>query len=354
MESKIDANDGTNPEEWFHVRATHYVVASMLYHLGRAGVLTILGERSGATAATLAELTCTEPGLLETVLEYLAAVEDLLDVDDEGRYSLSPFGQRVVRRFTRAGASGTPSINMFDVRVGCYGPVWSSLGRLLDGSVRYDDGLRREGRIAEEGVKKLAHNFWPSLRDLVDHHEVEQAIEIGANTGLVGWMTRERPSIRAFGIDRSPEALREASAAVGSERARWIEADVFDLDRWLPLTNVEAPGLVYSLHFHELLSAGEPRLVELLRELGRRCPGWHVVMFEQPRLPRAERAEVSAVEWLYASSNVLIHHLIGNGRILSEPQWAELADAAGAELMSRERCGYLGYRAFVLRVGAGR
>ena len=57
--------------------------------------------------------------------------------------------------------------------------------------------------------------------------------------------------------------------------------------------------------------------------------------------------------WLYGQSNVLIHHLIKNGQILSREAWIEIFRDGGATVQSANPTGYLDYLAFVVRLGGG-
>ena len=98
------------------------------------------------------------------------------------------------------------------------------------------------------------------------------------------------------------------------------------------------------------MAAGEDCLQATVRELGRLLPGAFLVAMEQPRIPPEARSEVGESTWLYSQSNVLIHHLIGNGRILSHDQWLELFVSAGCTLESCDPLGFLGYKMYVFRL----
>ena len=103
-------------------------------------------------------------------------------------------------------------------------------------------------------------------------------------------------------------------------------------------------------HFHELMARGEESFVEVLRTLKTALPNWTLLAFEQPRLTRAEKAQISETRWLYSQSNILIHHLIGNGRILSKDAWKDLGYQAGCQSVTDRACNYLGYRAFLFQL----
>src|SRR6185436_3634008 len=134
------AAEPESPERWFHRRATMYVEAQVLFHLNQVGVWRLLGSGQALTAAQVADSLRLDPAATDALLDYVHAVDDLLERDAAGRYSLSGFGRKVLERYSDLKAeSGRPSINLFDVRVGAYGPVWQNLGRMLSRSGRYGE-----------------------------------------------------------------------------------------------------------------------------------------------------------------------------------------------------------------------
>jgi SAM-dependent methyltransferase len=339
-----EGGPAASPETWFHRRATSYVETQMLFHLNEVGVLGLLSGGEWYTPAAIADALRLDTDAVEAVLAYVLAVDDLLECDDAGRYALSAFGRDTVERFS--GADG--AINMFDVRVGAYGPVWANLGRMLRGDGRYGQDFHRDGRYAEAGVSKLAMRFWDSLVEHVEEIDARQIVEVGLTTGLLERLALEYPERPMYGLDRCEVTIERAAASAranGSENVRWLRRDFFDTAGWATEIDASQPGMVYSLHVHELLARGEDALLRTLRELRKRLPGWTVLAFEQPRLPEEQRARVSELLWLYSQSNILIHHLIGNGRILSRDAWLQLGREAGCSVTDRP-CDYLGYRAF--------
>jgi hypothetical protein len=343
-----------SPESWFHQRATQYVEAQILFHLNQVGAWTRLRDEGPLTARQVAEPLHLDADVTDTLLDYLFEVDDLLERDLQGRYSLSEFGRQVVERFSDGKAdAGQPSINMFDVRVGAYGPVWQNLGRMLKRDSQYGRDFHREGHYAEGGVLKLAMRFWGSLVGHVEEFGAGGVVEVGLTTGLLERLAEKYPGRPLYGLDKDKHTVeRGATSAVarGVRNVRWLQGDYFDVDRWAAAVDARQGGLVYSLHFHELLAEGEDRFVEALVRLKALLPNWVVVAFEQPRLPHRDRANVPEPQWLYAQSNILIHHLIGNGKILSREAWMDLGSRAGCRRVTDRACGYLGYRAFAFHL----
>jgi hypothetical protein len=312
-------------------------------------VLQLLRRQDSVTADEIAVELSLEPGPTAALLDYVHGVDDLLERDADEHYSLSQFGRAIVERFSST-ADAEASINMFDLRVGAYGPVWQQLGNLLTGASRYGEDVHRNGEYAEDAVGKLAMRFWTSLEHHLAEREVSCALEVGLTTPLLKEIGRRRPGIRLIGLDRKPDAIDQGvaeAALAGVEVGSWICADFFDVDRWVGRLPADARGLIFSLHFHELTAQGSDRLVEALRALRRAIPNWALLALEQPLLPAEDRSKVTDTLWLYSQSNVLIHHLIGNGRILSRDAWIDVGRRAGCSQVSDRPCNYLGYRAFL-------
>ncbi len=339
-----------SPESWFHRRATLYVEAQILFHLNQVGVLELLSKGGRHRASEVAATLALEPGPTDALLDYVYQIDDLLERDGDGLYSLSAFGEEVLRRFSGGKEAGQGSINMFDVRVGAYGPVWRHLSGILTGDSRYGEDIHREGQYAESGVSKLAMRFWGALTEHIDDLGVGSVLEIGLSTGLLEKVGGHYPAHRLYGLDKKQSAIdlnAKSASAHGLETIHWLRADFFDVPQWTGPVAADGRGLIFSLHFHELMAAGAERFVTALRDLRQALPNWSLVAFEQPLLSREDRAEIPDTLWLYAQSNVLIHHLIGNGRILSREAWIDLGRQAGCKNVSDRSCNYLGYRSFL-------
>ncbi|MEE2750100.1 MAG: hypothetical protein VX519_01615 [Myxococcota bacterium] len=340
-----------DPELWFHERAALYVEVQLLYHLNDLGVFGVLASGERCSTQDLAnQLGLVEP-LLQTVLDYVYGVDELLDCDAEGRWGLTDFGLGVLERFGRQTSAG-PQYNLFDVRVGAYGPVWAAAGELLKGELRYGEGVRRLGERAADGVYKVGARMAPSLSRALSGLGVDVAVEWGVSTGLLQALTELGTRV---GVDRDAKAISEAQKRAGEVSGgeiSWVQADVFETDTWVS----EIPGservAFFSVHFHELLSAGEESVVELLRSLSASHAGSYVVAMEQPRLSREAREVIPRAQWLYSQANELIHHLIGNGRILGDEEWRSLFERGGCRCLRVESMEFLGYQLYVFELGA--
>ena len=94
-----------DPELWFHERAAFYGEAQVLYHLNESGVFLRLAEDGGTTEEIAASLGLVEGGL-QSLLEFVEGVDDLIARDGQGRWSRSERGRRVLDRFGRMDPDG--------------------------------------------------------------------------------------------------------------------------------------------------------------------------------------------------------------------------------------------------------
>jgi len=338
-----------DPEEWFHTIATHYVVAYIVFHLNSVGVLKLLDKADSVELRTLADSLKLDVRILGILLDYLVNVDTLIVQDSQGRYALSPFGRSVLARYARTGPSGR-EFNLFDLRLGAYHPVWAALGPLLRGEVTYGKEVRREGAHAAEALYKLASAVLPALKSIAQELDSSTLIEIGPTSGLLHELAAARPAAHYAGVDRKQEALDAASKralAAGVTNITWKRADLFDLEDWAPPFQGCERVLFISFHFHEFLSQGMERIQAFIQELRRRFRGHHLVIFEQVRMKPELRSTVRNAQWLYAQSNILIHHLIKNAVILSEEEWIALFVDQGCRLTVSKPTDAFGFSAYV-------
>jgi hypothetical protein len=340
-----------SPEEWFHRKATDFVESQILYHLNRVGVWHVL-RQGPQSAHDLALSLSLVPEVLGILLEYVVGVDRLLEHDDEGRFALTSFGRDVLARYGREGQA-TTTYNFFDVRVGSYGPVWAQLGSLLKGEVAYGRDLKRDGDRAEKAVYTVGKRLENGFLDILDSVAPEVIVELGVTSGLLNIVGTQRPAVSLVGMDRKEAALERAAAKAseeGVDDVKWLLGDLFELDSWMPESMKHRKGLLFSVHFHEFLAAGVDKVQTWLRTLSEELPGWTVVAIEQPSLPSSARGTVTEAAWLYNHSNILIHHLIGNGHILSDARWKKLFSEAGCEVEAIHPMQFLGYCGYVFRL----
>ena len=337
------------PVSWFHTRATHYVEAQMLFHLSQVGVIAEL-HRAPATAEELAARLQLGVHVLRTMLDYVVGVDDLLQTDERGRYVVTEFGDQVFRRFAKNELM--EEFNFFDVRVGCYGPVWHHLGAMLTGAARYGEDFHRVGQHAAEGVSKLSRHMIKPIDESVARTGCRHLAVIGVTPGLIEAIAEHQPGLSLYGLDRDQAALDELGAALdGKPSVRLLQGDFFKPETWArELFGADQPatGLLVSIHFHEFMARGIDAMKALMGALKQQFPGWHVLALEQDRLPESAREDTPETLWLYAHSNILIHHLIGNGKILTREEWLDVLGSGGAAVEAVINAEYLGYHGYLV------
>jgi hypothetical protein len=341
-----------DPEAWFHVRAALHVETQLLFHLNQAGVFQHLDRRGPSTAGEMAEALGLVPHVLEVALDYVVGVDNLLERRPDDRFAVSPFGERILDRYGRDTRDGRV-FNFFDVRAGAYGPVWAGFGDMLSGEAPYGQGVVRSGEHAANALYKSAQSFAPVLNRIIGESACGAAVEFGVETGLLEHVHRAHPQLTLHGVDRSEQALASSEAHAAQEGVsgiQWIQSDLFDCAGWSEALPNDGPGVFFTIHMHEFLAAGMDAVSGLLTAIRERYPGWRLIVLEQPRLPATAREELPTAQWLYSQANVLIHHLIRNGRILSDPEWTELLASSGRETTRSMPADFLDYRAYVVQL----
>ena len=336
-------------ELWFHRRASFYVESQVLFHLNQCGVFAAMADGRCFSSAELAMELQLERGPLQACLEYISSMDSILSESEEGGFVLTESGQKVLERFGRSTPTG-PAINLFDVRVGGYGPVWSALGALIRGEKTYGAEVSRAGELAAEGVYKIGERMAPGLARVLEELPVGVEVELGVTTGLLERMSQRGPARMRVGMDRSQEALLQADkrARLSSQTdLNWIQGDFFESLESLGTLKPRQDVVFFSVHFHEFLAQGRAAVVAWLKSLRGAFPGAWVVALEHPAMDGQAGTEVLR---LYSASNRFIHHLIGNGHILSPREWTALFEESGAQVRAVQDLGYLGYQAWVVEL----
>ncbi len=339
-----------DPEEWFHQSATTYVQAQILFHLNQTGVINFIFSNGPSTSKEIAEKLNLVTGTLETLLDYAFHVDEIFQRDSGRRYEFSEFGRAVLKRYGRE-VNGMHHFNFFDVRLGGYEPVWNGLSKLLKGEAKYGNQIHRRGEFAAEGLFTSSIGFFPTLKTTIESVETPGVVEFGVSTGLLMALAQTGIKRKWSGLDRNPSELLKAdskASALGVTGIKWIEADLYAPNKWAKEL-FGLPQIFFSVHFHEFMAKGWKANVDLLKSLRERFSGSYVIALEQPRKEIQDRDKLPKSQWLYSQSNVLIHHLVGNGNILTESEWSRLFEEAGCSLVKIDKTGYLGYYLFMFR-----
>ncbi len=341
-----------DPETWFHVRAALHVETQMLFHLNQAGVFQHLDRVGPSTVGEMASALNLVERVLEVALDYVVGVDTLLECREDGRFAVTSFGERILERYGRETRDGRV-FNFFDVRAGAYAPVWSGLGEMLTGATPYGQGLIRKGEHAANALYKSGQSFAPILTQIIGEEPCVAAVEFGVETGLLEHIHRAHPTLSLHGLDRSEAALQASEMHASREGVtgiQWIQSDLFALEQWSASLSDPGPGVFFTIHMHEFLAAGTDAVATWMDELRARFAGWRLIVLEQPRLPASARDEIPTAQWLYSQANVLIHHLIRNGRILSDREWLTLLGGSEGNDARSVPAEFLDYRAYVVQL----
>ncbi|MDZ4083890.1 MAG: hypothetical protein U1E10_13185 [Bdellovibrionales bacterium] len=338
------------PESYFHEVGTHYVVAELLFHLNKTPALTYLCDKKRTSISKLCEDLKLDLKIVTSLFDYLSNVTPLFELTDD-QLSLTEFGEKYLTRFSRRTAAGELQLNFWDVRVGAYGNVWESVDRLATKEAIYGQNLKRAGQFAENGVFKLASQFWPSIRDVLKEiNDLETVGEFGVNSGLLKFLEDEKLEVQLLGVDKSSESISHVKEKLGpGSKIKFQEADILDVEKWAAGLDRQKAQLFFSIHFHEFM-AFEGLVPGLLGNLKKQFKDCYLLAFEQPRLDPEERNSVAPHLWSYSFSNILIHHLIGNGKILKRSEWKDLFESQGGKVVKHQPTGYLGYEMFLIKV----
>ncbi len=340
----------TTPEQWFHQLATHYVEAQIYFHLNQSGVFGRL--HAGATVSELASELQLDEHVLGCLLDYASNIGEIIRARPGGGFELTPFGHEVTTRYGRSNGD-EQTYNIFDVRVGAWGPVWSGLGDMLRRSKAYGVDIHRAGEFAADGLFKLAAPLAGAVERIAQRVEATAVVEIGPTSGIMAMMASSAEGTRGrryVGVDIKPQSLAFADRLArqrGVDAIEWIEGDLFQPDGWLCAVAEEQRVLYFSCHFHEFLSQGRPQVIDAVRALTAMTNTAGVMALEQPRLEPEQREQVSSPRWLYTQSNVLIHHLIKNARILSGLEWSDLLTEGGCSHVWTEETDGYAFNAYV-------
>ncbi len=344
-----DTPEFTSPEEWFHNLATRYVEVQIYFHLNQCGVFQEL--QNPVKTDKIAAVLNLDERILHTLLDYAANVGDILEQDEEQQFRLTEFGARVLDRYSKKNGDQI-SYNMFDVRTGAWGPVWNNLGEMLKNNLEYGVDFVRSGNFAADGLFKLAAPLGPSVKQAATSLDATAIVEIGPTSGLLAQLSTnpDNGEFKYVGLDVKQESLddaRKLADARGENQIEWLLGNVNNPENWIDKLDNHQSVLYFSCHFHEFLSHGQEKLEEALTIINNRANTCGTLVLEQPRLNKDDRNLVPPTKWLYAQSNVLIHHLIKNAKILDTDEWNSFLRKSGCHDVSVESTRGYGFSAFV-------
>ena len=208
-----------------------------IYIGDRLGLYAALADRGPSTPADLAQATGTHERYLREWLEH-QAVGSVLDVDEEGRFSLPP-GHDEVLLDKDSPAHMAAFARMM---VGIVQPLPAVLDAFRTGEgVAYalypPDFCEGQGDMNRIGyVNQLASEWLPALADVDERLHADPPARVADVACGVGWssiaIARGYPKVRVDGIDSDPASIdlaRELAVTEGlGDRVRFSVADAAD------------------------------------------------------------------------------------------------------------------------------
>lgn len=150
-------------------------------------------------------------------------------------------------------------------------------------------------------------------------------LDVGSGGGdmlraIAGWGARRGVALELAGLDRSPWAARHAAAAAPDLGARWITADLFELD---PAERFDV--VLCSLFTHHL---PDPVLAHFLQWIGARATrGWLISDLHRHPIPWAV---VWAGVRLFRMDPMVVHDsTVSIARGFTRADWARVLATAG-------------------------
>jgi SAM-dependent methyltransferase len=177
-------------------------------------------------------------------------------------------------------------------------------------------------------------------------------VELGPTSGILAQLASAPGGDRRryAGVDISRESLefaRRLARERGVYAISWHHGDAFEPAGWMEAFAPDQRVMYFSCHFHEFLSHGVAVVERALRVLTAAPNTAGILALEQPRLEHELRERTSSTSWLYAQSNVLIHHLIENARILHGSEWQDLLRRGGCGEVWVEDTEGFGFNAYI-------
>ena len=339
-----------SPEAYFHDVGTQYVVAQLLFHLNQTSILSSVFQKETVHLAEFCQQLKLNEDVTTAVFDYLANVTPLFDFKN-GYISITEFGREYLSRYGRKTDDGNVNMNFWDVSVGAYGNVWEAIHLLSTNKSVYGKDIKRKGEHAEGGVFKSAQNFWPAIESATEMiNDLDLIAELGVNSGLLKFLDDKNSVIPLLGIDRNQAAIKKFSSIFPDlKKVSFVCQDIVDVDKWSAGINPEKPKLFYSIHFHEFMAHPET-VVRFFKNIKSHFNKSYVLAFEQPRYREEERSQMPEHRWQYCYSNILIHDLIGNGKILYRDEWRKFFESCGGKVIVHKPIGYLGYEMYLVEV----
>jgi len=285
-----------------HELVLGYYLSTVVYHLQRLGILTLLAQP--ATAADIAAPLGLNAAVLESLLLYVYSYSDILDSVSPGRYVVKP-------SWRQYGDFGFH----IDKFIGAYGPLFQNLDRILH-SERADRALVND-HLLGEAFAAIPRDGMATPAGIVSQWNGTALLDLGCGSGaLLDYLCAASPAFVGWGIDISPVMCGLAKARLKdsgfSSRATIVCGDCRNLHTLLPPVELNRINAVYGGSImNEFFGNGNTEAIRLLRYLQSILPGR--LFFIADYYGKLGHASDSAQANLHTYNQDLVQILSGQG-----------------------------------------
>jgi len=300
---------------WMQTIAPFYTMRT-LQTLLNVGFFDELQRQGSIDVADFANANGLDAPILQALVDSLYSLS-ILDKRDSA-YVLDDKG-RVLVEVARGWLDGVYG----------YEGVYHSMEPLLRKEIVYGRDICRRARFVAKGRGHIENwVFFPMAIDMLTQGNRRRVLDLGCgDAAFLRHLCTANPSIRAVGIDMSPEAIGDAEGLVRhaglQER---IELAVVDINA-LKSTPVELKDIDAATAFfvlHEILYDGKEVLLDALRGYRARFPGVPLMVFEIDKAtPEAMRRRPGM------SIQYNLQHALTHQKLVDRSAWHAIFQEAG-------------------------
>jgi SAM-dependent methyltransferase len=308
-------------------------LAQVLLALWDSGLYEYLRRHATLDLKSAAEELGLDESVLRSLVDYLVG-QGLLK-PGEGGLTLTEKGGYYWNYVTRG---------VLTCYVGGYNPLLCQLGPLLRKEIDLDDPLlERLGRLVAvgSGHSLLGNGTVPWVLAVIKRAGGRCVLDLGCGAGqFLNHLALQWPDGSGIGIDMDTHAIAEAqriAAEYGvADRVTFHLAKLSAEPMELSEEVRQKVGVLTAMYImHEFRGrGGDENIVAVLASLRRQFPGRKLLMVEGTR---ADPLELNATppRTFGQLDYSFLHPLSRQGPLLTPPEWEQLIDRAGAQLIER-------------------
>jgi len=229
----------------------------------------------------------------------------------------------------------------FEVSYG-YREIFSSLEEMLRKKKVYGQDFYRDSGFVARGSDEMENClFFPLAIDMIARNRHKKVLDLGCGDGtFLRKLCQVNQEVTAIGIDLAPEAIADGRArameAGLQNRIHLFAEDICKLKQLPePMQGLDVATIVFVLH--ELLYAGEQRVIDFLQSFRAILPGVPLIVCEAIR-PLAEKMRRKPGMSIY----YFLYHDLSNQKPASRERWHELFRRAGFQTVEERYLRFAG------------